>query len=45
MLTAFAVEARYPGAGFEEASEEDFRKGLTLAETVVAWAETQIGAK
>ena len=38
-LTAFAVEARYPGAGFPEVSEEDYRGALGLATVVVDWAE------
>ena len=38
-LSAFAVEARYPGAGFQEVTEEDVRRALELATGVVQWAE------
>ena len=41
-LTPWAVEARYPGAGFEDATEEDFRAALELADAVVGWAEKVI---
>ena len=42
-LSAFAVEARYPGAGFEEVTEDDYRGALELALAVVGWAEKIIG--
>ena len=37
-LTRYAVETRYPGTT-EPVTEEDYRRGLELAEGVVAWAE------
>ena len=38
-LTTFAVEARYPGP-FEAVTEEEYRRALYLAETVVAWVRS-----
>jgi len=40
-LTDYSVESRYPGP-FEPVTEEEFKKALRIAETVVAWAESQI---
>jgi len=37
-LTPYAVAGRYPGIS-EDASEEDYREALEIAEKVVAWAE------
>ena len=37
-LTRYAVETRYPGTA-ELVTEEDYRRGIELAEGVVAWAE------
>ena len=42
-LTDYAALTRYPWAG-EPVSEEDYRDALRLAEAVVAWAESVIGA-
>lgn len=41
ILTAYAVETRYPGLS-EEVTEEDYAAALDLAERVVRWAESQI---
>ena len=38
-LTRYAVETRYPGTS-EPVTESDCRRGLELAEGVVAWAES-----
>ncbi len=43
VLTSFAWEARYPGVG-EPVTLEEYREALRQAETVVAWAEREIGA-
>ena len=40
-LTDYSVESRYPGP-FEPVTEEEFNRALKIAETVVAWAESQI---
>jgi HEPN domain-containing protein len=40
-LTDYSVESIYPGP-FEPATEEEFQRALKIAETVVAWAESQI---
>ena len=40
-LTDYSVESRYPGP-FEPVTEEEFQRALKIAETVVAWAESQI---
>jgi HEPN domain-containing protein len=37
-LTPYAVAGRYPGVS-EDASEEDHREALEIAETALAWAE------
>ena len=37
-LTRYAVETRYPGTA-EPVTEKDYRRGIELAEGVVAWAE------
>ncbi len=37
-LNPFAVASRYPG-DLPEATEEDWREALALAERTVAWAE------
>jgi HEPN domain-containing protein len=37
-LTPYAVAGRYPGVS-EDASEQDYREALGIAEKVVAWAE------
>jgi HEPN domain-containing protein len=37
-LTPYAVAGRYPGVS-EDASAEDYREALAIAEKVVAWAE------
>ena len=36
------MESRYPGAGFREVAESDYREALALAEAVVSWAEGQL---
>ena len=41
-LTDYSVESRYPGP-FEPVTEEEFNKALKIAETVVVWADSQIG--
>jgi HEPN domain-containing protein len=41
-LTDYSVESRYPGP-FEPVTEEEFNRALKIAETVVAWADSQIG--
>lgn len=41
ILTDYSVEARYPGP-FEPVTEEEFKEALQIAESVVAWAESQI---
>lgn len=42
LLTHYASTTRYPGH-FEPATEEDYRKALSIAERVVAWAEANLG--
>ena len=37
-LTEFAVEARYPGP-FEPVTEDEWKRAVELAETVVSWVE------
>jgi HEPN domain-containing protein len=37
-LTPYAVAGRYPGVS-EDATEEEYRQALAVAEKVVAWAE------
>jgi len=37
-LTPYVIAGRYPGVS-EDASEEDYREALAIAEKVVAWAE------
>ena len=37
MLTEYAVEFRYPGT-YEPLTEEEYRKAVGIAETVVSWA-------
>lgn len=41
-LTGFAWEARYPGFG-EPVTKEEYEEALQQAETVVGWAEKEIG--
>jgi HEPN domain-containing protein len=41
VLTPYATEIRYP-ADFEPVTEEDFKHELSLAESVVSWAERLI---
>jgi len=41
-LTDYSVESGYPGP-FEPVTEEEFNKALKIAETVVVWADSQIG--
>lgn len=41
ILTDYSVEARYPGP-YEPITEEEFFDSLSIAETVVAWAEGQV---
>jgi len=41
-LTDYSVESRYPGP-FEPVTEEEFNRALKIAETVVVWADSQIG--
>lgn len=40
-LTEFAVEARYPGP-FEPVTEDEWKRAVVLAETVVSWVEEQL---
>ena len=40
-LTEFAVEARYPGP-FEPVTEDEWKRAVELAETVVSWVEEQL---
>src|SRR5512143_1677775 len=40
-LTPYAVAGRYPGIS-EDASEEDYREALEIAEKVIAWADTLV---
>lgn len=40
-LTRFAVVTRYPGIT-EPVTEEEYNRAVTIAETVVKWAEEQI---
>lgn len=40
-LSAYAVGTRYPGP-MEPVTEEDYRRAVSLAETVVRWVEHQI---
>jgi len=42
-LTDYSVEARYPGP-FEPVTEDEFIEALSLAEAVVAWADSNIAA-
>lgn len=42
VLTSFAWETRYPGLG-EAVSEREYQDALRHVETVVAWAEREIG--
>jgi HEPN domain-containing protein len=42
VLTSFAWESRYPGLG-EPVSEKEYRDAVRHAETVVAWAERELG--
>ncbi|MBI5452910.1 HEPN domain-containing protein [Candidatus Gottesmanbacteria bacterium] len=42
ILTDYSVEARYPGP-FEPVTKEEFKNALKIAESVVVWAENQIG--
>ena len=44
VLTSFACEARYPGFN-EPVSEEEYRDAIHHAQTVVIWAEGQIGTR
>ena len=37
-LTPYAVAGRYPGVS-EDASEDDYREALEMAEKAVAWAQ------
>lgn len=39
-LTRYAVRTRYPG--FEDVTEQEYRRALELAERVVTWAEATI---
>ena len=41
ILTAYAVETRYPGE-YEPVNEEDYLNAIALAEKVVKWAEARI---
>lgn len=41
VLTRFAVAARYPGIA-EAVTEEECRRAIALAASVVAWAEGQV---
>ena len=43
-LTPFAAEARYPGSQ-EPVSREEYEKAVMIAETVVRWAQEQIGGE
>ena len=43
-LTPYAVARRYPGVS-EDASEEDHREALAIAEAVVGWAEELVDAR
>lgn len=40
-LTRFAVETRYPGLG-EPVTHEEYLKAVSIAESVVRWAEVQL---
>lgn len=42
MLTSFAWETRYPGLA-EPVTSEEYRVAVRQAETVVTWAEKEIG--
>lgn len=42
-LTEFAVEARYPGP-FEPVTEDEWKRAIELAETVVSWVESTLPA-
>ncbi len=42
-LTDYAVEARYPGA-FEPVTQDEYEEAVELAEDVLRWAETIVGA-
>jgi hypothetical protein len=41
VLTRYAMDTRYPG-GFEPVGAAEHQEAVRLAETVVAWAWTQI---
>lgn len=41
-LTRYAIETRYPGA-FDPITPEDHTRAIGLAETVLGWAQVQIG--
>ena len=43
-LTQYALETRYPGDS-EAVDEEEYRHALSLAETVVRWAEEMLSEK
>ena len=43
-LTPYAVAGRYPGVS-EDASEEDYREALEIAERVFAWAERLVSGR
>jgi HEPN domain-containing protein len=43
-LTDYAVETRYPGLG-EPVGMGEYRDAVDLAETVVRWADAQIGKR
>jgi HEPN domain-containing protein len=41
MLTAYAVETRYPG-DYIPVSEDDYLKAVRVAEKVIEWVEKRI---
>ena len=41
-LTAYATDARYPGAA-EDIDDDEYRDAIRLAEQVVRWAEAAVG--
>lgn len=43
-LTDYAALARYPSGLEEEATEDEYRRALELAERVVRWAEVVVGS-
>jgi HEPN domain-containing protein len=43
-LTVYAVSTRYPG-DFEEVSDEEYRRSLTLAEMALEWADKLVNAR